>query len=83
LFGPAPADISGAEASYRTLPWGALLVVGTVIVALVLPDNLAGGVLIVLVVALVSAGWWIRVGRQWHPIDRLRKWRMWSRLQCC
>jgi hypothetical protein len=71
IYGPAPADISGAEASYRTFPWIVLLWIA-VVVALLLPNSLAGGLLIALVVVLVGLGWWTRVGCHWHPIHRIR-----------
>jgi hypothetical protein len=59
-YTPAPSDISGAEASWRTFPWLIPLFVGSLLVALLLPNTIVGGVLIALWWLVVGLGWWQR-----------------------
>jgi hypothetical protein len=76
LYAAAPPDISGAEVSWRTVPWFLPLWVGSALPLLALGNGVASDVIIVLVCVGCGWGWWKRVGRHWHPIKRIREWRV-------
>jgi hypothetical protein len=75
VYGAAPDDLTGADASWRTFPWIVPLFAGSVAVAWIWPDSVIGGVLIGLWWIAVWACWWSRVGRHWHPLRSVRRWR--------
>ena len=75
LYAEAPEDISGAEVSWRTVPWMVPWWLGGLADALTLGAGVAGSIVLLALTVVVWVGWWSRIGRHWHPVRRLWDWR--------